>query len=139
MATLLTCCSQMVPIPTPSTVVGTLHCISWCAIPIMAWISAPRTPSRGSSRRSWRKKRIRISASCRNIRRLRAMKCRSAAQQRLDDIEVVDFDVVKALLDGGADPKATTDAGHSALHMAAGGGTDVQRMRSPEERALAIK
>jgi ankyrin repeat protein len=53
--------------------------------------------------------------------------------------EVNNFDVVKALLDGGADPKATTDAGHSALHMAAGGGTDVQRMRSPEERALAIK
>ena len=53
--------------------------------------------------------------------------------------EVNNFDVVKALLDAGADPKATTDAGHSALHMAAGGGTDVQRMRSPEERALAIK
>jgi ankyrin repeat protein len=53
--------------------------------------------------------------------------------------EVNNYDVVKALLDAGADPKVTTDAGHNALHMAAGGGTDVQRMRSPEERALAIK
>jgi len=53
--------------------------------------------------------------------------------------EVNNYDFVKALLEGGADPKMTTDAGHNALHMAAGGATDVQRMRSPEERATAIK
>jgi ankyrin repeat protein len=53
--------------------------------------------------------------------------------------EVNNYDVVKALLDAGADPKMTTDNGHNALHMAAGGATDVQRMRSPEERATAIQ
>ena len=53
--------------------------------------------------------------------------------------EVNNYDTVKALLDAGANSKLTTDAGHNALHMAAGGATDVQRMRSPEERATAIK
>src|SRR4051794_33241226 len=31
--------------------------------------------------------------------------------------EVNNYDVVKALLEAGADPKMTTDAGHNALHM----------------------
>jgi uncharacterized protein len=53
--------------------------------------------------------------------------------------EVNNYDTVKALLEAGANPLMTTDQGHNALHMASGGATDVQRMRSPEERATAIQ
>jgi uncharacterized protein len=52
--------------------------------------------------------------------------------------EVNNTEVVKALLDAGADPRITTEQGMNALIMAAGGGTDIQRARSPEERAMAI-
>jgi ankyrin repeat protein len=42
------------------------------------------------------------------------------------------------LLDAGADPRITTEQGTTALIFAAGGGTDIQRMRNPEERSAAI-
>src|SRR5262249_54036036 len=45
---------------------------------------------------------------------------------------------VKALMEAGADPKATTVQGTNAVMMAAGAATSVQRMRDPEERAMAI-
>src|SRR2546429_4504181 len=43
----------------------------------------------------------------------------------------------QALLDAGADPLIPTEHGTTALMLASGGGTDVQRMRAPEERATA--
>ncbi len=52
--------------------------------------------------------------------------------------EVNNTEVVKALLDAGADPRITTEQGMTPLIMAAGGGTDIQRARAPEERAMAI-
>jgi uncharacterized protein len=53
--------------------------------------------------------------------------------------EVNNTAAVKALMDAGADPKIPTVQGTTALAMAAGAGTDIQRMRSPEERAAAIE
>jgi len=53
--------------------------------------------------------------------------------------EVNNLDVIKALVDAGADPRLATDRGTTPLIMAAGGGTDVQRERSLEERATALE
>jgi ankyrin repeat protein len=52
--------------------------------------------------------------------------------------EVNSLDAIKELVKGGADPKIPTEQGTTPLIMAAGAGTDVQRTRSPEERALAL-
>jgi len=52
--------------------------------------------------------------------------------------EVNNTGAVKALLDAGADPRITTEYGTTALILAAGAGTDEQRPRAPEERAMAI-
>jgi ankyrin repeat protein len=53
--------------------------------------------------------------------------------------EVNNLDVIKVLVDAGGDPNITTEQGSTALMMAAGGGTDIQRMREPAERAMAIE
>jgi ankyrin repeat protein len=53
--------------------------------------------------------------------------------------EVNNLDVMKALVEGGADPLIGTERGTTPLMMAAGAGTDVQRERAPEERALAVE
>jgi ankyrin repeat protein len=53
--------------------------------------------------------------------------------------EVNNTGAVKALLDAGADPHITTEYGTTALTLAAGAGTDEQRPRPPEERAMAIE
>jgi ankyrin repeat protein len=53
--------------------------------------------------------------------------------------EVNNLEAVRALLDAGADPRIPTDQGTTALMLAAGGGTDIQRMRLPEERATALE
>jgi ankyrin repeat protein len=53
--------------------------------------------------------------------------------------EVNNFDVIKALVEAGADPLIATERGTTPLMMAAGAGTDVQRERAPEERAVAIE
>src|SRR5436309_9486093 len=53
--------------------------------------------------------------------------------------EVNNLDVIKALVEAGADPLIPTERGTTPLIMAAGGGTDVQRERAPEERAMAVE
>jgi len=53
--------------------------------------------------------------------------------------EVNNTAAVKVLLDAGADPHATTEYGTTALTLASGAGTDEQRPRPPEERAMAIE
>jgi ankyrin repeat protein len=52
--------------------------------------------------------------------------------------EVNSLDALKALVEGGADPNIPTAKGTTPLMLAAGAGTDVQRRRSPEERAIAV-
>jgi uncharacterized protein len=52
--------------------------------------------------------------------------------------EVNNLDVIKTLVEAGADPKITTERGTTALIMASGAGTDVQRERANEERATAV-
>ena len=53
--------------------------------------------------------------------------------------EVNNLDVIKTLVDAGADPLIATERGTTPLMMAAGAGTDVQREREPEERATAVE
>jgi len=53
--------------------------------------------------------------------------------------EVNNLDVIKALVEAGADPNIPTQEGTTPLMMAAGAGTDVQRAREPEERAVAVQ
>jgi ankyrin repeat protein len=52
--------------------------------------------------------------------------------------EVNSLDAIKALVAGGADPNIPTEQGTTPLMLSAGAGTDVQRARSPEERAIAV-
>ena len=53
--------------------------------------------------------------------------------------EVNNLEAVKALMDGGADPLIATEQGTTPLILASGAGTDVQRARSLEERAMAVQ
>ena len=53
--------------------------------------------------------------------------------------EVNNLDVIKTLVDAGADPLIPTERGTTPLMMAAGAGTDVQREREPQERATAVE
>jgi ankyrin repeat protein len=53
--------------------------------------------------------------------------------------EVNNLDVIKALVEAGADPLIASERGTTPLIIAVGGGTDVQRERSPEERATAVE
>jgi uncharacterized protein len=53
--------------------------------------------------------------------------------------EVNNLEAVKVLVEGGADPRIATEQGTTPLILASGAGTDVQRARSLEERAMAIQ
>ena len=53
--------------------------------------------------------------------------------------EVNNLDVIKALVEAGADPNIPTESGTTALIMASGAGTDVQRAREPAERAAVVQ
>ena len=53
--------------------------------------------------------------------------------------EVNNLDVIKALVEAGADPNIATESGTTPLMMASGAGTDVQRAREPEERAVVVQ
>ena len=53
--------------------------------------------------------------------------------------DINSFDVVKALVEGGADPLLPTEEGTTPVMMAAGAAIYATRPRSPEERALAVK
>jgi uncharacterized protein len=52
--------------------------------------------------------------------------------------EVNNLPAIKVLVDGGADPNIPTAMGTTALMLASGSATDVQRARSIEERGFAI-
>jgi ankyrin repeat protein len=53
--------------------------------------------------------------------------------------EVNNLEAVKVLVEGGADPRIATEQGTTPLILASGAGTDVQRARSLEERAMAVQ
>ncbi|MEE8439938.1 MAG: ankyrin repeat domain-containing protein [Micropepsaceae bacterium] len=53
--------------------------------------------------------------------------------------EINNLEVIRALVDGGADPLIPTEQGTSALVLAAGGGTDLSRPRPRQERATAVE
>jgi len=53
--------------------------------------------------------------------------------------EVNNLEAIKALVDGGADPLIPTEQGTTPLILASGAGTDVQRARPLEERAMAVQ
>jgi ankyrin repeat protein len=53
--------------------------------------------------------------------------------------EVNNLDVIKLLVAAGADPNIPTAYGTTALMVACGAGTDVQRARSIEERGMAVE
>jgi ankyrin repeat protein len=53
--------------------------------------------------------------------------------------EVNSLDAIKELVKAGADPRIATEEGTTPLMLAVGAGTDVQRTRSLEERALALE
>jgi uncharacterized protein len=53
--------------------------------------------------------------------------------------EVNNLDAIKALVEGGADPNIPTAKGTTPLILSAGAGTDVQRARSVDERAIAVE
>jgi len=53
--------------------------------------------------------------------------------------EVSSLPAMRALLDAGADPLVRTDQGTSALILAAGGGTDLARPRSAQEREDSLE
>ncbi len=53
--------------------------------------------------------------------------------------EVNSLDAIRELVKGGADPRIATEQGTTSLMLAVGAGTDVQRTRSQEERALALE
>jgi uncharacterized protein len=53
--------------------------------------------------------------------------------------EVNNLDAIKVLVAAGGDPNIPTTMGSTALLVAAGAGTDVQRARSIEERGMAVE
>jgi ankyrin repeat protein len=53
--------------------------------------------------------------------------------------EVNNLEAIRVLVEGGADPRITTRKGTTALMLAAGAGTDVQRRRSVDERGTAVE
>jgi uncharacterized protein len=53
--------------------------------------------------------------------------------------EVNNLDAIKLMVDAGADPNIPTVHGTTALMLASGAATDVQRARSIEERSMAVQ
>ena len=66
------------------------------------------------------------------------MSCEGATPLALA-AEVNNLDAIKVLVEGGADPNIPTEKGTTPLMLAAGAGTDVQRPRSLEERAIGAR
>jgi ankyrin repeat protein len=53
--------------------------------------------------------------------------------------ETNNLEVIKMLVDAKGDPNIPTESGTTALMMSSGVGTDVQRMREPDERNTAVQ
>jgi ankyrin repeat protein len=53
--------------------------------------------------------------------------------------EVNNLEAIKTLVEGGADPNIPTEKGTTPLILSAGAGTDVQRARALDERAVAVE
>ena len=110
-----------------------------CAIRTMELTLRRKTRSSTSSSRCWRTARTRTIASQESEGERPSTTFRSTAPRRCCWLpKSTTPTCVKALLDAGADLKITTEQGTTALIMASGAGTDIQRMRNPEERSMAI-
>jgi uncharacterized protein len=81
---------------------------------------------------------VRINQEKPNARTLDEIELQGATPVALA-AECNSLDAIKALVAGGADPTIPTEKGVTPLMLASGAGTDVQRRRSPEERALAVE
>jgi ankyrin repeat protein len=80
---------------------------------------------------------VRIHQEKQTVRALNEVSFQGATPLALA-AEVNNLEAVKALVEGGADPKIPTEQGTTALILAAGGATDEQRPRSAEERSMAV-
>jgi uncharacterized protein len=81
---------------------------------------------------------VRINQKKQTVRALNEVSFQGATPLALA-AEVNSLDAVKELVKGGADPNIATEQGTTPLMFAVGAGTDVQRTRSLEERALALE
>jgi ankyrin repeat protein len=81
---------------------------------------------------------VRINQKKQTVRALNEVSFQGATPLALA-AEVNSLDAIKELVKGGADPKIATEQGTTPLMLAVGAGTDVQRTRSLEERALALE
>jgi uncharacterized protein len=81
---------------------------------------------------------VRINQTKQTVRALNEVSFQGATPLALA-AEVNSLDAIKELVKGGADPNIATEQGTTPLMFAVGAGTDVQRTRSLEERALALE
>jgi uncharacterized protein len=81
---------------------------------------------------------VRINQKKQTVRALNEVSFQGATPLALA-AEVNSLDAIKELVKGGADPNIATEQGTTPLMFAVGAGTDVQRTRSLEERALALE
>jgi ankyrin repeat protein len=81
---------------------------------------------------------VRINQKKQTVRALNEVAFQGATPLALA-AEVNSLDAIKELVKGGADPRIATEQGTTPLMLAVGAGTDVQRTRSQEERALALE
>jgi len=81
---------------------------------------------------------VRIDQKKQTVRALNEVSFQGATPLALA-AEVNSLDAIKVLVAAGADPKIATEQGTTPLMLAVGAGTDVQRTRPPEERALAVE
>ena len=152
------CCSTMAPIPTSWMRTATPRCTASCGIPITesTW---PRKTQILTIVKSLLKHGANPNVRLNQDKEKAAEEIKNGnvaiygkrTAVTVDEIilqgatplflaaEVNNLDVIKALVEAGADPLIATERGTTPLMMAAGAGTDVQRERAPEERATAVE